>query len=362
MVRTPWPLVSCRQIDRIDIIKLSLILLLGLWAVWQPTQARQSAFVAYAEPLRIAVAINALELQLRAAALASDGAVTRAEKASAEDAPENWYAPLLALFAGSLADADPQLLRTIEERLHKADRLASGGDFAALEKINRMIQSDLANARSLLIPETLARRPDFRAAVIAKLAVSHLGFAEAYEDAAKGETDAYPVARLTLKRVITLWDELKPDLPSVNGEMQPILQELVTAMPSAQVPAKLRDPEEVEVAALDLVFALERGLARPLLVRGFEPQLKLAQQQADQACLAAAEGQRRLALENALAGRFTYDAELGSTVTVVAPDLAANVKALWDQLAGTSDAAGAARGTCTSMQQAMTRVGEVLGI
>lgn len=335
---------------------------LGLAAAWQPTHAQQSAFVAYAEPLRIEVATQALELRLQAAALASNEASTSAKSTAAEHAAPHPYEPLLALFAGSLGEADPQLLHDIEERLRVVDREAGAGDAKALHEAIRKTQLDLAQARTLLIPATLARQPDFHAAVIAKLAVSPLGFGEAYEDAVAGETHAYLLAWLTLQRVVALWTQLKPDLASTAVEVGPVLDRLADLMPSARKPAVLHDPEDAEGAALDLVFALERGMPRPLLVRGFAPQLKLARQQATQACAAAARGRARLALEHALAGRSTYAAELGPTVAVVAPDLAANMQQLWVQLAGTSSRTGADGKTCANMQQAMTRVATALRI
>ena len=326
------------------------------------SQARQSAFVTYAEPLRIAVATHALELQLQAMAFTSDSARTGLKQAAEEEAAESPHESLLALFAGSLAQADPPLLSGIEKRLRTLDRRSGAGDFNALKNVVQKAQVDLAQARKLLVPETVVGRPEFRAALIAKLAVSRLGFGAAYEEAAEGDKDAYQLAWLTLQRVAALWDELKPDLASAMAEVEPILKELASLMPSAKMPAKFRDPEDVEGAALDLVFALERGLAQPLLVRGFAPQLEMAQQQVDHACAAAAEGKRRVALENALAGRFTYDAEVGSAVAVVAPELAAEMEKLWIQLAGISGAAGADGETCSGLRHAMVRVGKVLSI
>src|SRR5690606_7264199 len=146
------------KVGRIVINTLSLILLLALWAVSPPTQAQRSAAVAYAQPLRIAVATHALELRLQA--LASEDAVVGARQADADDPDDEPFEPLLALFAGSLAQADPGLLKRIEQPLRMLDQRADTGHVEALEKAIPRVQKDLAAARKLLVPEALARQAD----------------------------------------------------------------------------------------------------------------------------------------------------------------------------------------------------------
>lgn len=340
---------------------LSLIML-ALAALWTPAQAqeKESAFAAYAEPLRFATASHVLGLRLEALAAVPEGAEAGAD-AGDEEGEEEEGPPvsLLALFAGSLAAAAPDLLQAIEADLEKVHRLAGTGDRAGLEQAVDRAQRGLARVREVLVPGKLVSDPAFQAALMAKLAVSERGFGEGYEAAASGEIAAYPLAWLTLQRVEALWAGLKPDLGTASEGVERALDELNVLMPSLQPPNTFRDPEDAEGAALDLVFALEGALGRPLLIRGFAPALDVMQRQAKDACVAAGDGHGRLALEKALAARITYDAYLASTLATLAPDAHADLSALWGDLDSLSTGHGGE--TCTALQDAITRAGATFG-
>src|SRR5699024_5395601 len=220
-------------------------------------------------------------------------------------------------------------------------------------------QDDLTQARKALIPEAVAADPALRAALIAKLANAEYGVAEAYEDAAEGEVGAYPQARLLLHRINGLWAQLQPDLPGAAEEVGRALDELHALMPGADLPATFQDPEDAEGAALDIVFALEGALGRPVLIRGFAPALQLLSQQTTAACTAAGQGQQQLALENALAAQMNYQAHLASTLSTLAPEVDAELNSAWDTLGRGDD--GNDDDVCQSLQDAIKRAGNVFG-
>lgn len=342
-------------------------MLFGLVAVCGPAQAQQSsAFVAYAEPLRFAAATELLELRLQALTAVPDGLeAEEAEEGEAnggEEEEEGPPIPLLALFAGSLAAADGDLLQAIEADLNTVHSHAEAGDRAALEKAVKQAREDLARARTVLVPADVRADPALQAALIAKLAVSERSFGEGYEEAAGGEVSAYPLAWLTLQRAQALWTQLKPQLDAPADGAERAFDEISALMPTLQPPAHFSDPEDVEGAALDLVFALEGALGRPVLVRGFAPALELMQQQAGAACDAVHDGHGRLALEQALAARITYSAHVAPTLATLAPDAHEDLSSLWGKLdtLRAADDAGAAK-TCEALEQAVTQAKAVFG-
>lgn len=340
-------------------------LLLALGMAWNPAQAdaakRESAFAEYAKPLRFATASHVLELRLQALVATPRADVEDDDRDSAEgeDEDEGPPIPLLALFAGSLGQSDPALLQTLEDDLDNVQRLAGDDDGNALAQAVRRAQEDLALTRKALVPDALAADPAFRAALIAKLVNSERGLGEGYEEAATGEVSAYPLAWLTLQRVNALWRELAPALPDAADGVGLALDQLNGLMPSIQPPATFTDPEDVEGAALDLVFALEGALQQPILVRGVAPALALMQRQIQDTCDAAQADKPRLVLENALAARITYGAHLASTVTMLAPQAHEELQALWGDLERIRGDDGAA--VCAALQGAVKQLAVTFG-
>lgn len=320
--------------------------------------ATQSAFTEYAEPLRFATASHVLALRLQALTVAPRGEQDANSK-GAEEQEEGPPIPLLALFAGSLAQSDPALLQTLKADLKQVHSVAASGDETALVQAVAQAESDLARVRDVLVPDAVAGDPAFKAALIAKLANSERGLGEGYEEAANGELSAYPLAWLTLQRVDALWRELAPDLPAARDGVALALDRLNSLMPSLQPPATFSDPEDVEGAALDLVFALESALEQSLMTRGFAPPLALMQRQVEEACMAARAGHRRLALEHALAARITYGAHLASTLTMLAPDVHADLTSLWGDLDALR--AGNQGAVCSALPDAVKRAQTTFG-
>lgn len=323
-------------------------------------QSRVSAFVEYAEPLRFATATRVLGVRLEALTV---GGATEQDEADGDEAgkeAEDEEGPpvsLLALFAGSLAEADPSLLQALEADLADVHRLAKAGDgdTALVGAVDRT-QRRLARVREVLIPEAVDSDRVFQAALMAKLAISERGLGEAYEEAAGGEADAYPLAWLLLQRVDGLWAGLKPALPAASVGVERALEELRVLMPSLQPPEIFRDPEDAESAALDMVFIMERALERPLMIRGFKPALALMQRQVQDACAAAEAGRPPLALERALAARLIYQAHLGATLATLAPKVHGNMTGLWGELDTLATGEGGA--TCAALVEATKRAAD----
>lgn len=346
---------------------LLVALLAGLAVAPAPAQtqseqeASQSAFAEYAESLRFAMASQVLGLRLQALTVALPGteAKTTAAGKTEEEAKEGPPIPLLALFAGSLAQSDPALLQALEGDLQDVRRLAESGENAALALAVGRVQRDLARVREVLLPDELAGDPAFQAALIAKLANSGRGFGEGYEEAANGEVSAYPLAWLTLQRVQALWNDLAGELPAAREEANLALKALHGLMPTVQPPDAFSDPEDVEGEALNLVFALEGALNQPLMMRGFAAPLALMQRQVEDACKAAEAGLGRLALENALAARITYTTHLASPLSMLASEVHADVSALWRDLDALR--AGKASAVCQTLKDAVKRARATLG-
>jgi|GEM_PF-1668109 len=334
--------------------KFTSALLLSTAVIWSAAQAQESAVAEYAEPLRWAAATHLLGLQLQA--LADYGLDTHS--ILDDDEAEQDQDQLLALFAGSLAAADADLLQKVKADIGDVRSLAAeGSDEAALAQAVTQAQDNLASVRTLLIANALIRDSTFQAALIAELANSDFGVGEAYEDAAEGELEAYPMAWLTLQRVDQLWAELASELPAASEEMERALGELHALMPTQQPPKAFSDPEDAEGAALDIVFALENALGRPLLIRGFKPALSLMQRQGAAACEAAQQDQEILMLEQALAARITYKAHVRSTLATLAPEIDDDLDALWKQLQALRTGDGDE--ICTALQDALQRARDI---
>lgn len=344
---------------------LPWLMLAAAAMAWHPvlaqdrTPSRQSAFAEYAEPLRFAVASHVLGLRLQALTVASGPESDESGSAAGQESGEGAPIALVALFAGSLAQSDAALLQALEADLKDVRRLAGSGNDAALARAVSRAQRKLARVREALLPDALASDPAFQAALIAKLANSGRGLGEAYEEAATGELGAYPFAWLTLQRVEALWHDLAPALPAAQHGVKLALGQLHSLMPALEPPETFSDPEDVEGEALNLVFALEGALEQPLMMRGFAPALNLMQRQVEDSCQAVAAGKPRLALENALAARITYSAHLASTMSMLAPDVHADLTALWGNLE--SLRAGGGAGVCQSLQDAVKRARATFG-
>jgi hypothetical protein len=310
-----------------------------------PAAAQQSVMVTNAEPLRFAFAIELMGIQLEAVrmggvlddeddeagetdAAGGDEAATEAAEADAEDEDEVEIMPL-DLFAGTLSESDPGLHERLAAALEEVEEAAEEED-AGLDEAVAHARSLLEQVEALLVPAELQEDPSFRAAVLARLALSGSGFAEGYEEAAEGEVGAYIFGWAGLQRAKALWAELEPAVTNPNSaaELERVFAVLDDLMASPTPPERFRDPEDAEVAAHDLVFALETAFAVQLQPRDLAAVLDLVDRQSRAACAGFEEGRRLPALELAISAQVNYVEGIGGTVALLAPGPAGEIRSV----------------------------------
>lgn len=274
-------------------------------------------FLEHADPLRLAQAAELLRVQLEVLRHAPSAEATR-------EIPQTQ----LPHIAGSLAAKNPALLRQLEKTLGQLAKVPAG---PALERARALLE----RTQQALIPSKLRADPAFQAALIVRLLRSEGGVNEGYEEAAGGQEEAYIQAWAGFQRVKTLWAALKPTLqkyhPQGTGEVERALAVLGQLLPTAKAPARLRDPEDAERAALDIWFALEAALNTTLLPRDLPTALSLVQAQANPICPVYLK-QKRLALEYALAAQTSFREYLEGTLATLEPTLHRKLTALLEQI------------------------------
>jgi hypothetical protein len=272
-------------------------------------------FLEHANPLRLAQAAELLRVRIEVLRHQPSGEATEALQTQ------------LPLIAGSLTAKNPALLGQLEQTLRQLAKNPAG---PTLERARELLE----RAQRALIPGKLRSDPAFQAAVIVRLLRSEGGVSEGYE-AAGGEEEAYVQAWAGFQRVKTLWTALKPTLQkrSLQGvrEIERALGVLGQLLPSAKAPARLRDPEDAERAALDVSFALEAALSTQLLPRDLPSSLSLVRGQAEPICLVYAKHQR-LALEYALTAQIFFQEYLEGTLATLEPALHRKLAGLLERI------------------------------
>jgi hypothetical protein len=333
--------------------------------------AQVSITVTHAEPLRFAFAAELLASQLEAVRLGGelgdDGEANRGAAASLPGGGEvDNEMPFrqLHLFAGSLAGRAPRLFDELRSALSAVQQAESGAGEDLGQAVYRA-QGLLTQARGVLVPPHLSEDPTFRAAVLSRLALSASGFARGYEEAAEGEAGAYIFGWSALQRAKGLWAELEPEVadPNIVSEVERVFSLLDELMPTAEPPERFRDPEDVEVAAQDLVFALEAAIGAQLQPRDLATVLSLVERQADEGCSAFERGRPRLALELVLSARIHYVESVAATVSMLAPGPGGEIRRFLGESLPEQIAVGEAGEVvvmCSSLQESITRAAAVL--
>lgn len=263
------------------------------------------------------VAAGSAGAEEEAAGEAASGAESAGETAPEEGEEEDEASLLdtgLTLLSGSLAQQDQALLGELDDALEATET----GDTATVPAAREL----LAEAETVLIPEELAADTTFQAARMALLASMEPGVAEGYEEAAKGEDEAYDIGYAGLQRLEALWGGLEPNL-SAAGDTENINRAfgvLDGLMAGPELPEKFSDPEDAETAANDIVFGLESLTGTSLIPRDFGVLLGAIETHLDEGCSAADAGDAQLALEWYSAAKFFYDAYLADTLGVLAAD------------------------------------------
>ncbi|MEX2541455.1 MAG: hypothetical protein WD314_06585 [Trueperaceae bacterium] len=306
--------------------------------------AQESIMVSHAEPLRFAFAVELLGFQLDAVELggelggelddeedAADAAEADVEAAEPDDEDEDEVRVRpVDLFAGSLAERDPALHHELVASLEEIEQASEREDQAATAAAVERVRPLLRRAEEVLLPEDLRDDPAFRAAVLARLALSGSGFAEGYEEAAGGEVGAYIFGWAGLQRAKALWAELEPAATNRDSvaEVDRAFAVLDDLMPSPEPPERFRDPEDAEVAAHDLVFALEAAFGGQLQPRNLGAVLALVDDQSRAACVAFEEERELLALELVTSAQVNYVEGIGGTISLLVPEPAGVIREL----------------------------------
>jgi hypothetical protein len=333
---------------------------------------QESIMLSHAEPLRFAFALELLGSQIEAVKLggeleeeaSEEDEADESDEADPEDEDEVEVRPL-DLFTGTLAERAPDVHERLVAALEELEGAAARADGARLDAAAASAAELLGAAEEVLVPNDLRRDPAFRAAVLARLALSGSGFAEGYEEAAGGEVGAYVFGWAGLQRAKSLWPELEPAAESQAGvaEVERAFAVLDELMPTPEPPERFRDPEDAEVAAHDLVFALEAAFGGQLQPRDLAAVLALVDEQGRAACRAFEEGRGPLALELVTSAQVTFVEGVGGTIGLLAPGPAEEIRELLGETLRQrieEGAAPAVRDDCARLQSALSEAATVL--
>ncbi|HEX7021831.1 MAG TPA: hypothetical protein VF171_03170 [Trueperaceae bacterium] len=340
-------------------------LLLALLALLVPGAfARQQAgpepiFITETEALRLAYATEALGIQLQALTVHNPAPVDgEAEKAAEGEEGEEGPAPL-DLFAASLAQVDPALLEDLTSALGEVERIQAA-DADGLREAVEHARSLVDQAREVLVPQALQADPVFRAALLVKLDLSEVGPGEGYEEAAHGQQEAFAVGFSALQRLKALWAGLLPELPAgaTTQKVEQALADFDALMPTAQPPARYRDPEDAETAAQDLAFGLEAATDQTLFPHDFQTALALVEHDAQAACASAGAGKQSLAIERTLATSLAYRKHIADSLAFIMPELNTTLLTLLqDKLPQAIQTNQDAHAICKQLQEALASAG-----
>jgi hypothetical protein len=310
-----------------------LLFALLVFLLVQSAAGQESIMLSHAEPLRFAFALELLGSQLEAVRIGGELEEEAGEEDEADPDPEDEDEVAvrpLDLFAGTLAERAPDVHERLVAALEELERAAARADEAGVDSAAARAAALLQAAEEALVPNDLRRDPAFSAAVLARLALSGSGFAEGYEEAASGEVGAYVFGWAGLQRAKSLWAELEPAAQSQAGvaEVERAFAVLDELMPTPEPPERFRDPEDAEVAAHDLVFALEAAFGGQLQARDLAAVLELVDEQSRAACRAFEEGRGLLALELVTSAQVTFVEGVGGTIGLLAPGPAETIREL----------------------------------
>lgn len=316
-------------------------------------QSATPAILTQAEALRIGFGMNQVEIALKAL---SNGFAIEADEAL--------FDPYLT-FRGSLGEANPQLQARLDEIMRKlAAELGEEEDGEAEEAEEEGVSDEVVEIAerglalverlpNLLISARLLGDPVYQAALLSMLLVWEGGVSEAYEEAANGEDEAYGLGYVGLEHTRSMWNRLKPNFKQTEAvkAAESGFARLAQLMPTAKLPSKFPDPEDAEVAALDLAFALESGVGQPVIPRELGPVLQTIRTQHAHTCKALERGDLALARERFLGWQRMYEQYLDGALQTLAP-----------QVAGTIEEAGRRFALALSRRNSMSETCLALGI
>jgi hypothetical protein len=304
---------------------------------WGQAATPTPAILSQAEALRIGFGLNRVEIALKAL---SDGLAIEADEAL--------FDPYLT-FRGSLGGANPPLQARLDEIMRKlAAELGeededegedqAGEEEGVSDEVVEIAERGLALVQrlpNLLISARLQGDPVYQAALLSMLLVWEGGVSEAYEEAANGEDEAYGLGYIGLQHTRGMWNQLKPTFKQADAvkAAETGFDRLAQLMPTAQLPSKFPDPEDAEVAALDLAFALELGVGQPVIPRELGPVLQSVRTQQSHTCTALNRGDLALARERFVGWQLMYEQYLEGALQTLAPQIAEAIEEESDRFA-----------------------------
>lgn len=294
------------------LLSTSLVALLVSYGAFAAQSADETT--SYVDPLRHASTIEFIRVNLET--LIFEEAIEAEE--DDDDAGFDWE--LIDLLAGSLEAADPELLAELEAALGEVEELEEGGE--GLQTAVGEANALLDQAYETLVPEDLASDPVFQAAVLTELLVSELGVGEGYEEAAEGELEYYTLAWLTLQRANELWEELRPSIEGNTDAVDRPLTVFNELIAAPTPPERFSDPEDGELAALDVAFGLESAVGGNFIPREFPAMVDTVRLRVIASCAAYEGDQQRLGREHALSAYTFFDDYLERTMGFLNSELA----------------------------------------
>lgn len=243
---------------------------------------------------------------------------------------------------GSLRAVSPGLADDLHAALEDVLRLGDEGDVGLAPAIERARALTRA-AYSALVPSELADRPEFVAAVMAKLVLLDDGVAEGYEDAAEGDLWEYPNGWSALQRVKQIWAGLKPlATDSQAFEIDDALSRLDELFPTHEPPnLQGADPEAGEDPGRQVVSTLESVVQAFLYPeRELGRVAELVGGLVAEGATAHDAGAYDLALERVLLAEFYYKENLRRLFDLVMPDVHAQIAEAVEAIKADMDDAG----------------------
>lgn len=261
----------------------------------------------------------------------------------------------LRAFAGSLADADPELLARLADALDDlAEQAEAGEDITSSLALARQLASE---AQDALLSAEFRAEPVNMAALMTRLLLSDGGVAEGFEEAAEGDLGEYPLGWAALQHVNEVWPQLTQYANEEQAwEVEDLLTGLGDLFPTHVPPADIekRDPEEGEAGAHRIA-----GFLEDMMDASFYPNRDLAQLSgfthdlAATGCSEFAAGNDAHGAEITELTYFYYNKYMRRTLDLFAPDLQSETRTQLRSLRGApADAAEQCESLLENLEEA----------
>jgi hypothetical protein len=346
---------------RLSLVAPLLLLLAGAPAL---AQFVANPFLDQAESLRHAFALEMMQARLAAIEALAEAPADSVEGVGIDtgEVVSSLAGDLLeedlALFAGSLEAAQPDLLADLQTALEDLEQAAGAGALEAAESAVP-VRTLLVGVGETLVGDATSD-PAFVAALISQLLLSEEGVAEGYEEAVAEDPGAFPLGWAALQRVEELWPLLATSVaPEFAGEVEEALSELDQLFPAVVPGAALSgDPEDAEEPSHRIVALLERASdARLYPDRDLAGLAGQVRELAGQGCEDSEAGRALLGRERLRAAQTSYE-YLADLAGLLAPEPHAGVEEAFEALGEADVEAGSA---CGELLEALDAIRSVTG-